>query len=110
MKYTVYDRLLRRELGGGGNQYSNIRGMYGDRQWIDDMDIINELDGHSGCVNALRYALPFNLVLFLLLIYDILVGLALVVCLLQAQTTTISISIPTNLIPLRRNSTSLLQS
>lgn len=53
MKYTVYDRLLRRELGQDGKRYSSVRGIYGDRQWVEDMDIVNELDGHNGCVNAL---------------------------------------------------------
>lgn len=55
MKYTVYDRLLQREVGGR-TRYSSLRGIYGDRQWIENMDIVNELEGHNGCVNALRYA------------------------------------------------------
>lgn len=53
MQYTLHDRLLKRELGNYA-RYSGIKGLYGDRQWIRDMDIVNELDGHSGCVNALR--------------------------------------------------------
>ena len=53
MKLTLQDRLLRRELDGDF-RYSSIRGLYGDRKWIDDLDIVNELGGHSGCVNALR--------------------------------------------------------
>jgi nuclear receptor interaction protein len=54
MKYTVYDRLLRREVGQDGHRYSSsVRGIYGDRKWIEDMDIVNELEGHNGCVNAL---------------------------------------------------------
>ena len=56
MKYTVYDRLLKREVGQQRKRYTNVRGIYGDRQWIEDMDIVNELEGHNGCVNALRYA------------------------------------------------------
>jgi nuclear receptor interaction protein len=56
MKYTVYDRLLKREVGQERRNYADIRGIYGDRQWIDDLDIVNELDGHSGCVNTLRYS------------------------------------------------------
>ena len=55
MKYTVYDRLLRRELGLR-KSYCNIAGIYGDKKFIDDLDIINELGSHSGCVNALWYA------------------------------------------------------
>ena len=57
MKFTLQDRLLRRELGDR-SRYSNFRGIYGDRTWVDDLDIVNELGGHSGCVNALRYSGP----------------------------------------------------
>ena len=53
MKLTLQNRLLRRELEGY-SRYSSIKGLYGDRRWIDDLDIVNELGGHSGCVNALR--------------------------------------------------------
>lgn len=53
MRLTLQDRLLRRELGDGSS-YSGIKGLYGDRAWINDLDIVNELGGHSGCVNALR--------------------------------------------------------
>ena len=53
MKHTVYDRLLRREVGDR-KRYSSVRGIYGDRHWVEDMDIVNELEGHNGCVNALR--------------------------------------------------------
>ena len=53
MKLTLQDRLLRRELGNH-SRYSGIKGLYGDRKWISDLDIVNELGGHSGCVNALR--------------------------------------------------------
>jgi DDB1- and CUL4-associated factor 6 len=53
MPQTVYDRLFKRELGDGG-RYSKIRGVYGDKKWVDGLDIVNELDGHTGCVNALR--------------------------------------------------------
>ncbi|KAF2654565.1 WD40 repeat-like protein [Lophiostoma macrostomum CBS 122681] len=56
MKYTVYDRLLRREVGFGHQRYSSIRGIYGDRHWIAEMDIVNELEGHNGCVNALSWS------------------------------------------------------
>jgi len=53
---TVYDRVLQRELGNE-RRYSKVRGIYGDRKWIDNLDIVNELGGHSGCVNALRLVL-----------------------------------------------------
>ena len=55
MKLTLQDRLLRRDLGNR-SRYSSIKGIYGDKSWIGDLDIVNELGGHSGCVNALRYA------------------------------------------------------
>lgn len=53
MKFTLQDRLLRRELGDT-SRYSDVKGLYGDKAWIDNLDIVNELGGHSGCVNALR--------------------------------------------------------
>jgi nuclear receptor interaction protein len=57
MKNTVYDRLLKREVGQQRKKYTDIRGFYGDRRWVEDLDIVNELEGHNGCVNALRYFL-----------------------------------------------------
>lgn len=54
MKYTVYDRLLKREVGHQRRTYTDVRGIYGDKHWIDELDIVNELEGHNGCVNALR--------------------------------------------------------
>lgn len=54
MKNNLLDRLLRRELGSR-LKYAGIKGIYGDRTWIDELDIIDELGGHTGCVNALRY-------------------------------------------------------
>lgn len=55
MKYSVYDRLLKREVGHQRRTHTDIRGIYGDHRWVDDLDIVNELEGHNGCVNALRY-------------------------------------------------------
>lgn len=54
MKASVYDRLWRRECGEA-SEYASLRGIYGSKEWIDDLDIVNELGGHTGCVNALRY-------------------------------------------------------
>jgi len=54
MKHTVYDRLLKREFGQDRRKYSDVRSIYGDRAWIDQLDIVNELEGHNGCINALR--------------------------------------------------------
>lgn len=65
MKESIYDRLWRRECGEG-SQYASIRGIYGSKKWVDDLDIVNELGGHTGCVNALRYA-SFGLVFRVLL-------------------------------------------
>jgi len=53
MRHSVYDRLLRREVATDRNRYSSVLGLYGDKQWVQDMDIVNELEGHNGCVNAL---------------------------------------------------------
>lgn len=55
MRFTLQDRLLRRELGDP-SRYTTIKALYGDRAWIDDLDIVNELGGHSGCVNALSWS------------------------------------------------------
>lgn len=60
MRYTLQDRLLQRELGGIF-RYSAIEGLYGDKTWIDDLDIVNELGGHSGCVNALRQVIELDI-------------------------------------------------
>jgi hypothetical protein len=54
MKYSLQDRLLKREYGDT-SRYSKIRGIYADRHFVRNLDIVNELNGHTGCVNALRY-------------------------------------------------------
>ena len=53
MDSSLLDRLVRRELGGR-SKYAGIKGVYGDRTWINELDIVDELGGHTGCVNALR--------------------------------------------------------
>jgi hypothetical protein len=53
MKLTLQDRLLYREQGDH-SRYTSVKGLYGQRKWVRDLDIVNELGGHSGCVNALR--------------------------------------------------------
>ncbi|EDN08255.1 conserved hypothetical protein [Histoplasma mississippiense (nom. inval.)] len=55
MKSVLEKRLLRRELGEY-TPFSSIAGIYGDKTWIEDMDIVNELGGHTGCVNALSWS------------------------------------------------------
>jgi DDB1- and CUL4-associated factor 6 len=54
MKSSIYTRILQRELGETSH-YSNISGIYGSKDWAENLDIVNELGGHTGCVNALRY-------------------------------------------------------
>lgn len=54
MKDSLYDRLWRRECGELSST-AGLRGIYGSKEWINDLDIVNELGGHTGCVNALRY-------------------------------------------------------
>ncbi|KAI9670984.1 MAG: hypothetical protein M1831_005069 [Alyxoria varia] len=55
MAPSVAQRLLQRELGDR-RRYSKPQGIYGDRKWVKDLDIVSELDGHSGCVNALTWS------------------------------------------------------
>ncbi|KAL4979442.1 hypothetical protein BDW66DRAFT_102764 [Aspergillus desertorum] len=55
MTRSLYDRIWRREAGGGSTT-ANIRGIYGSKEWVSDLDIVNELGGHTGCVNALSWS------------------------------------------------------
>ncbi|PLB45166.1 WD40 repeat-like protein [Aspergillus steynii IBT 23096] len=55
MKNSLYDRIWRRE-SGYASHYSSIRSIYGSKEWVDDLDIVNELGGHTGCVNALSWS------------------------------------------------------
>ncbi|KAJ6168818.1 hypothetical protein N7497_001661 [Penicillium chrysogenum] len=55
MKDSLYDRLWRRECGEQ-LQHAGLRGIYGSNEWINDLDIVNELGGHTGCVNALSWS------------------------------------------------------
>ncbi|KAF5857178.1 hypothetical protein ETB97_006170 [Aspergillus alliaceus] len=55
MKCTLHDRLWRRETGEQSH-FASIRGIYGSKEWVDDLDIVNELGGHTGCVNALCWS------------------------------------------------------
>lgn len=54
MESSLANHLLRREHGDLSG-YSGIKGIYGLKTWIDDLDITDELGGHRGCINALRY-------------------------------------------------------
>lgn len=53
MRDSLYGRIWRREAGET-SPHVDIRGIYGSKEWINDLDIVNELGGHTGCVNALR--------------------------------------------------------
>ncbi|KAL8665225.1 MAG: hypothetical protein Q9202_002447 [Teloschistes flavicans] len=55
MLISLQDRLLRRELGRQPG-HTAVKGLYGDRSWVENLDIVNELGGHSGCVNALSWS------------------------------------------------------
>jgi len=55
MKESLAGLLLRRELDDPIGRTTKIRHIYGNKNWVRNLDIVNELDGHSGCVNALRY-------------------------------------------------------
>ncbi|KAL3454753.1 hypothetical protein BJX65DRAFT_7711 [Aspergillus insuetus] len=55
MTRSLYDRIWRREAGGFSTA-ANIRGLYGSKEWVGDLDIVNELGGHTGCVNALSWS------------------------------------------------------
>ncbi|KKK16887.1 hypothetical protein AOCH_007398 [Aspergillus ochraceoroseus] len=55
MTRSLYDRIWRREAGET-SRWANIRGLYGSKEWVDNLDIVNELGGHTGCVNALSWS------------------------------------------------------
>ncbi|KAI9681443.1 MAG: hypothetical protein M1817_002727 [Caeruleum heppii] len=55
MPRSLQSRILRREVSGSSD-YATVRGFYGDQAWVHDLDIVNELGGHSGCVNALSWS------------------------------------------------------
>ncbi|QDS70920.1 hypothetical protein FKW77_006639 [Venturia effusa] len=48
-------RLLCREIGYD-DRFSKIRGIYADYRFVKGLDIVNELSGHRGCVNALDWS------------------------------------------------------
>lgn len=50
---TIDAALLEARLGFSSPQ-RNVKSFYGHTSWAEDLDIVNELGGHSGCVNALR--------------------------------------------------------
>ncbi|RMZ87912.1 hypothetical protein DV736_g4864, partial [Chaetothyriales sp. CBS 134916] len=52
--------LLKRTLGEKRSDRS-IKTLYGHKSWVEDLDIVNELGGHNGCVNALSWSSSGNL-------------------------------------------------
>ncbi|KAJ5654739.1 hypothetical protein N7490_001742 [Penicillium lividum] len=55
MRDSLFDRLWRRECGGLSAR-AGLRDIYGSKEWVSDLDIVNELGGHTGCVNALSWS------------------------------------------------------
>lgn len=56
MKDRFSNKLYLREIGDAAVGSKSSRQLYSDRQLIDDLDIVNELGGHTGCVNALSWS------------------------------------------------------
>lgn len=54
----LYTKVLDREIGLRNTKYRRVHDLYGDKQFVRDLDIVNELSGHTGCVNALWYGEP----------------------------------------------------
>ncbi|WPG98174.1 WD40 repeat-like protein [Acrodontium crateriforme] len=54
-------KLYNREFGRLPSRLRSFRKLYSDRSLISGLDIVNELDGHSGCVNALSWSKSGNL-------------------------------------------------
>lgn len=48
--------VLSREIEDQAVRSKSYRRLYSARRWISDLDIVNELAGHSGCVNALCWS------------------------------------------------------
>lgn len=56
MKNTYLGKLHNREIGDVESRTKRYRQFYGDRSSVAALDIVNELSGHSGCVNALSWS------------------------------------------------------
>ncbi|KAK8191560.1 WD and tetratricopeptide repeat-containing protein [Phyllosticta capitalensis] len=52
----LYTKVLDREIGLRNTKYRRVHDLYGDKQFVRDLDIVNELSGHTGCVNALCWS------------------------------------------------------
>ena len=56
MKGTLTGKLHHREIGHVQTRTKQYRQLYSQRKLIESLDIVNELSGHSGCVNALSWS------------------------------------------------------
>ena len=56
MKDHLSTKILHRETSDFALPNHAYRKLYSDRSLINELDIVNELDGHSGCVNALSWS------------------------------------------------------
>ncbi|QIW97824.1 hypothetical protein AMS68_003342 [Peltaster fructicola] len=56
MSLSLGQRILEREISASLSRRRAYRDFYSDRQLVQDLDIVNELDGHTGCVNALSWS------------------------------------------------------
>ncbi|KAG8623676.1 hypothetical protein KVT40_008652 [Elsinoe batatas] len=53
---SLNNLILDRELRDYQIPSRRVRTAYGRSEWVDNLDIVNELSGHSGCVNALSWS------------------------------------------------------
>lgn len=107
MKASLYDRLWRRE-SGEQSRYASLSGIYGSKEWVNDLDIVNELGGHMGCINALWWvsSILHTKALKNGVLTDV-AGLALADCWHQVRTISMSTFIPINRIRRPRLSPSI---
>jgi nuclear receptor interaction protein len=56
MKDNFTTKILHRESSDYSIKNHSYRKLYSDPSLIANLDIVNELDGHSGCVNALSWS------------------------------------------------------
>jgi nuclear receptor interaction protein len=56
MKDNLSTKILHRESSDYAIKNRSYRKLYSDPSLIANLDIVNELDGHSGCVNALSWS------------------------------------------------------
>ena len=56
MKDNLSSKIFLRESSDYAIKNRSYRKLYSDPSLIANLDIVNELDGHSGCVNALSWS------------------------------------------------------